>query len=118
MKTVLISGLAIVGAVLFAPQAFANHRFHNAHNYPGFCDGGDTIARCMFARHNDDDFWDRWNFITCNEAREILADRDYSKIKTVSCKGTLYVFKARWKGKSYELKVARRNGALRSARKI
>ena len=112
MKTKMIATLAVLASACAAPQAFSGS------SYPGFCDGGDTIAQCMFARHSNTDFWDRWNVTTCAEAREILSDRGYTRIKTVSCKGTLYVFKARWKGKSYELKVARSNGALRSTRKI
>jgi hypothetical protein len=87
-------------------------------DYPGLCRGGATMGDCMFSRHFDNGSIDRFSIISCTEARQILARRGYSKIKTVSCQRTTYVFQARWKGKSYELRMARRDGSLLSARKI
>jgi hypothetical protein len=111
MKTVLIAAMI---AWVAAPAALAGHKTNNVGAYFGFCRNGDTVGDCFFGR----DDGDRFSIITCNEARQILARRGYTKIKTVSCKSTTYVFKARWKGKSYELRVARRDGSLLSARKI
>jgi hypothetical protein len=115
MKAILIAAAMAFAAV---PGAFAGSKDNVHRGFPGFCNGGATMGECMFAGRFDDGPIDRFSIISCNEARQILARRGYTKIKTVSCKSTTYVFNARWKGKSYELRVARRDGSLLTARKI
>jgi hypothetical protein len=118
MKAVLFSGLIAVIAGISAQTAYADYRFDFENRHTIRCFGGTFSNHCGFGVGFRDDSWERLNYITCDEARRILSDRGYTKIKTVKCKGVLFVFTARWKGASYELKVDRSSGDLRSARKI
>jgi hypothetical protein len=109
---------ALAFTVIGGSAALADHRVGFGGHFSNHCNGDVTLVQCMILGRHDDDRWDRLHFISCADGQRILSRRGYTKIKTVSCKGSLYIYKARWKGKTYELKVARNTGDLRSARKI
>ena len=119
---VMKSRLALVMSVAFLatahmPAAQADHfypvhPFHFAFNDCGWGTSGHCLDR-------DRDFLvDRLYRVTCAEARDILDDRGFSNIKTLSCGGAAYKFKARWKGKNYILRVSRSTGDLLSMKRV
>jgi hypothetical protein len=61
---------------------------------------------------------DRLYRYSCSEAREILLDRGFSRVKTVSCNGANFRFSARWKGKIYALRVSRSTGDIVSMKRV
>lgn len=61
---------------------------------------------------------DRLYRYSCSEAREILLDRGFSRVKTVSCNGMNFRFSARWKGEIYALRVSRSTGDIVSMKRV
>lgn len=61
---------------------------------------------------------DRLYRVSCGEAQDILADRGFTRIRTVSCGGASYRFSARWKGKAYALRVSRSTGDILSMKRV
>lgn len=61
---------------------------------------------------------DRLYRVSCSEAQDILEDRGFTRIRTVSCGGASYRFSARWKGKAYALKVSRSTGDILSMKRV
>jgi hypothetical protein len=61
---------------------------------------------------------DRLYRVTCAEARDIVEDRGYSRVKTLSCGGVNYKFRALREGKAYVIRVSRRTGAFTSVKSV
>lgn len=61
---------------------------------------------------------DRLYRVSCSEAQDILEDRGFTGIRTVSCGGSSYRFSARWKGEAYALRVSRSTGDIVSMKHV
>jgi hypothetical protein len=61
---------------------------------------------------------DRLYRVTCAEAKDIVEDRGYSRVKTLSCGGVNYKFRALRGGKAYVIRVSRRTGAFTSVKSV
>jgi hypothetical protein len=55
------------------------------------------------------DYLYRYN---CTDAQRILKQRNFSNIKVSACGGRWHYFSARWKGKSYKIKVSSATGDI------
>jgi hypothetical protein len=114
LKTGACAVLLAVLAVSGAPQALADHRpFHRP-----------LLDDCRWATSfhcfgPERDFRVDWLYrVSCSEARDILEDRGFQKIRTVACGGRYHSFKARWKGKVYRLAVSRSSGNIVSMKRV
>jgi hypothetical protein len=54
----------------------------------------------------------RYARISCGEGRRILADEDYTRIRTVECVGTTYTYQAKRAGRTYRVLVNSRRGTI------
>lgn len=117
-KVLLISTLAFaepaVAGNLGKPGERHIHIPPQSHHWAG-CGSG--LMRHCSAKDRDFPI-ERLRRISCSEARDILDDRGFSRIKTVSCGGINYKFTGRWKGKTYRLWVSRATGDLVSMKRI
>ena len=60
----------------------------------------------------------RYNRVTCGEARNILRDRGFHRIRSRDCGGSTYVFTAVKRGHVYRVAISSRSGAIIGTRRI
>lgn len=56
--------------------------------------------------------------ISCAKASKIVADYGFSAVKSTSCKGQVYSFKAIRDGKDFTVKLSAKNGELTEVKKL
>jgi hypothetical protein len=56
--------------------------------------------------------------ISCAEGRRIIADEDFSRIRTIECNGTSYTYQARRGSNTYRLLVSSTRGTILSTRRV
>ena len=67
-----------------------------------------------FRRFPTDRFWsDQESFTSCDEARNILRQSGWHKVRVVSCGSRNHVFSVRKAGKHYRIKISARSGGIR-----
>jgi hypothetical protein len=50
--------------------------------------------------------------LSCGEARELVRDRGYRRVRTIECRGRTYTFRAIRRGEPYRVYVNSRNGRI------
>ncbi|HEY7763491.1 MAG TPA: hypothetical protein VIB38_00760 [Aestuariivirgaceae bacterium] len=66
----------------------------------------------IYRDYDDDDDYRRRGRLRCSEARELLSDRGYRRIRTIDCAGRVYRFSGIRRDNRYILSVNSRNGAI------
>ncbi len=115
-KTLMAAAVALTAGVVAIPMdAGANHRsWHDndddvdvrlqfGFGSPGYY--GDPRYYNDYPRHRRG-----YNRISCGEARSILRDRGYHRIRTRECSGRTYSFRANRNGRTFVMYVNSRNG--------
>lgn len=55
--------------------------------------------------------------LTCDRARRIIIERGYRRVRARDCRGRVYRFRARYKGRRYEIRISAYTGAILSVRR-
>lgn len=110
-NTIMAAAVAATAAVIAFPQdADAKHKGWHDHDdddvnvqlHFGFgAPGYYGSPRYGYQRHNR---------VSCGEARGILRDRGYYRIRTRECDGRTYTFRASKNGRNFVVYVNSRNG--------
>jgi hypothetical protein len=74
--------------------------------------GGPGVGVYRDYDDDDDDYRRRRGRLRCWEARELLADRGYRRIRTIECEGRVYRFRGIRRDNRYVLSVNSWSGAI------
>lgn len=106
-NTLIAAAVALTAGVVAIPQtADANHR--------SWHDDDDVNISVQFGVGQPGYYHypRRYNRISCGEARGILRDRGYNRIRTRECQGRTYTFRARKNGRNFVVYVNSRSGGV------
>lgn len=122
MQSLFIAGAAAltIGLSAFSTSAKADVFIGIGIGQPGYCDSY-YDRRChnprLFNRY-DDDRYELFYRMTCKEARWMLDERGYNRVKAKICGGRYHVFTALRKGHKLLVKVSAQNGRIVSVNRL
>lgn len=109
-NSLMAAAVAVTAGVFAIPQlAEANHRsWHNDDDVDINVQLGIGTPGYYYRDRSPR----RYNRVSCGEARGILRDRGYYRIRTRECQGRTYTFRASKNGRNFVVYVNSRNGGV------
>ena len=119
--------LGVFALIGMQQPAAADHRQYRGDRFFGYDSNSDADCQEIHGRvvcfgprfrrfDEDNSYVGDDDYTNCDEAKDIVREEGFRKVRLIACGGRYHVFSARRDGIRYQVKVNRRSGELRLGR--